>query len=427
MKSSQQLAAHGGLVDAVGHADGVQRPQPLALRRQQRQSHRLEAAPRAPRGGAGAGRSAPRAPPPRLPTAPRRSAYDRAARRACGDTCAAASSPRAATDPDRSCATGTRAPRRARREGDRGQARTARPGPSASSCSRRRCPARRSSTGMPPREVTASTTVSAPCARAIAHHVRHRVQDAGRRLRLHHRDDVGRRAVASAARTACGIAGAAPLDVDPRHVRAVALEDLRQPRAEVAGHHHQHLRARRGDVGDRRLHPRRAGARHRNANAPLPRAEHAAQLAAHLVQDPHHLGIEMAQNGVGHRAHDARGNGARAGPEKQAFRNHWTCGSMTGCRGRVDRRVAVVVPDCQWTATRSRERPSSPRRRTWRGPLGGQRGKPHRGEPPPAPAVRGRSCAARGPRRIAQCKTTSSGPRCGAAPVVRSCEIVHST
>ena len=167
-----------------------------------------------------------------------------------------------------------------------------------------------------------------------AHHVGHRVQDTGRRLRLHHRDDVG--GPAGERRLDClGIAGAPPLDIHPRHLGAVSAEDLRQPRAEVSGHDHQDFRAWRGDIGNRRLHSRGAGARDSERERSLTRRENAAQLAAHLIEDPHHLGIQMAEHGVGHRAHDARGNGARAGPEKEAFRNHWTCSSMTEGRGRV--------------------------------------------------------------------------------------------
>ena len=141
--------------------------------------------------------------------------------------------------------------------------------------------------------------------------------------------------LASAVSTACGIAGAPPLDIHPRHLGAVSAEDLRQPRAEVSGHDHQDFRAWRGDIGNRRLHSRGAGARDSERERSLTRRENAAQLAAHLIEDPHHLGIQMAEHGVGHRAHDARGNGARAGPEKEAFRNHWTCSSMTEGRGRV--------------------------------------------------------------------------------------------
>ena len=70
-------------------------------------------------------------------------------------------------DRSRSCGTSRAARARADRRRPAPDP-TARPGTSACSCRRRRCPRRRRRAACPPSEVTASTIVSAPCSRAIA-------------------------------------------------------------------------------------------------------------------------------------------------------------------------------------------------------------------------------------------------------------------
>ena len=115
---------------------------------------------------------------------------------------------------------------------------------------------------------------------------------------------------ASSARSTCAGSQARPHSTShARHRRAVALEHLRQPIAEVAGDHDERARAGRGEVGDRRFHPRRAGARRRRGStrpSPAPNAD--AEPRAHVVEDRHHLRIEMAEHRGRHRAHDTRGD-----------------------------------------------------------------------------------------------------------------------
>ena len=60
------------------------------------------------------------------------------------------------------------------------------------------------SSGCPPSEVTASTSTSASCSRAIGRQFTNRVQHAGGRFRVHHRDDVGRHRSFKAVRSASG-------------------------------------------------------------------------------------------------------------------------------------------------------------------------------------------------------------------------------
>ena len=90
------------------------------------------------------------------------------------------------------------------------------------------------SSGMPPSDVTASTIVSAPCSRAIA---------ASSRTGFTTPVDVSAWTIAttsagvafSCVAQRVGIARPAPLDVEPRDRRAVALAHLREAIAEVAG------------------------------------------------------------------------------------------------------------------------------------------------------------------------------------------------
>ena len=130
----EQVLAHGGFVDAVGHADRVQRPEPLAFAAAARERPSVASAVDE------------RAMIALVPRPPRlepfffddRQRFVRARRRAsttsCGDTCGAASSPRAAPDRSRSCGTSRAArARAARRRPAPGP--TARRGTSACSCS----------------------------------------------------------------------------------------------------------------------------------------------------------------------------------------------------------------------------------------------------------------------------------------------------
>ena len=104
LKLFEQLPSHRCLVHALGHADGVQRPQPLAFRRQQREPERVE-----PVDERQVILLVPRV--PRLETfllddSERFVQREPAAPRSCGDTRGAASNLRAARGRDRSCGGG---------------------------------------------------------------------------------------------------------------------------------------------------------------------------------------------------------------------------------------------------------------------------------------------------------------------------------
>ena len=207
-------------------------------------SERPSARERRRRARGGCARAAPSA---RRALPLRRSTALRTARRpasttSCGDTCGAASSPRAAEIEVEAAA--LHAPlERARAEDDRRQPRRRRRGISACSCSRRRCPTPPTSSGMPPSDVTASTIVSAPCSRAIAASSRTGFSDAGRRLA---RAPSRRRRPASpsaCARSASGSHARPHSTSSARDRRAVALAHLREPIAEVAGDDDERARA----------------------------------------------------------------------------------------------------------------------------------------------------------------------------------------
>ena len=155
----------------------------------------------------------------------------------------------------------------------------------------------------------------------------HRVLHARRRLGVHDRHEIGA-AVLERAPHRAGIDRAAPLPVHAPHLAAVARGHLREPLAEVAVHDRHHARARRDEVGDRRLHPGRAGARHRERERALGRAKDAPERRAHVVHQIEQRGIEVPEHGRRHRAHHARrargSDRARAaGVRSQAV---WSCG-----------------------------------------------------------------------------------------------------
>ena len=117
-----------------------------------------------------------------------------------------------------------------------------------------------------------------------------------------------------------GIAGAPPLDVQPRHVRAVPLAHLRQAIAEVSGDDDERARAFSNQVRDDGLHPGRAGSGHRERQTSPRRARNSPrQPSAHIVQEREHDRVEMADRGRRHRPHHARRRHARARAEQDAI------------------------------------------------------------------------------------------------------------
>jgi hypothetical protein len=145
-----------------------------------------------------------------------------------------------------------------------------------------------------------------------------RVADAGGRLGVDHADDVrllARQRLADALR----VARPAPLDVEPRHAPAVALADRRKPVTEVAGHDGEDASAVLHEIGDGRLEAGRAGAGHREGERSLRRPEQGAQLSARFVHHRHQVRVEVPEHGRRQRAHHARRDHARPGPEQQAF------------------------------------------------------------------------------------------------------------
>ena len=135
---------------------------------------------------------------------------------------------------------------------------------------------------------------------------------------MHHPDDVGTlplQLIAQPLRVDC----ASPLDVDAPHLASVALEHLRQPITEVAGDDHDAARAIGDGVRHGGFHGGGAGARGGDGEGLAVGAEDALQGRAHFVEHRDEVGIEMAEYGRGHRAHDARGDQARARAEQNAF------------------------------------------------------------------------------------------------------------
>src|SRR5438105_5030744 len=122
------------------------------------------------------------------------------------------------------------------------------------------------SSGWPPKEVTASTTTSAPCARAI---------DASAGMGFRTPVDVSACTIA----TTCagdarpplerfGIAGPSPLHLEAIDNRAVPAAHFGEPIAEVAGHDDQDARAGLDEIGDHGLHSGRSGTRDRKRKRP---------------------------------------------------------------------------------------------------------------------------------------------------------------
>ena len=163
-----------------------------------------------------------------------------------------------------------------------------------------------------------STIVSAPCSRAIADQLLDRIANAGRRLGVDHADDVGAFAAQLVAQP-LRIDRPPPLDVDAPDACAVALEDLRQAIAEVAGHDDDAAHAVGDDVGDGSFHRRRTGAGRRQRQRLVVGPEHATQRRTHFVEQRHEIGIEVTEHRRRHRAQHAGRNEARAGAKKNAF------------------------------------------------------------------------------------------------------------
>ena len=145
-----------------------------------------------------------------------------------------------------------------------------------------------------------------------------RIAHARRGLRVHHAHDV-RAVAAELVAQPLWIDRTAPFHVDATNARAVALEDLRQPIAEVAAHDDDAAHPLGDAVGDRRFHRRRAGARRRQRQRFLVCAEDALERGADVIQERYEIGIEVAEHRRRHRADDARGNQAGSGSEKNAF------------------------------------------------------------------------------------------------------------
>ena len=76
---------------------------------------------------------------------------------------------------------------------------------------------------MPPSDVTASTMRQRAVLARDRGQLADRIQHAGGRFGVHHRDDIGRRCFQLRAAAPSGSHARAPLDVEPRHGRAVAL------------------------------------------------------------------------------------------------------------------------------------------------------------------------------------------------------------
>ena len=171
-------------------------------------------------------------------------------------------------------------------------------------------PGRRRRPACAPSDVTASTIVSAPSRARDRGTFRDRIQHARRRLGVDHRHQVGRR-VASAARAAPD-RRRGPIRLDARDRRrrsagASAPGDRRNIRSR------RRPRARRARAGSRPPLPcptcRCPTSRAQND----PRAaRNAGRAGPDVVEDRHHLGIEMAEDGRRHRAHHARCDGARS-------------------------------------------------------------------------------------------------------------------
>ena len=94
-----------------------------------------------------------------------------------------------------------------------------------------------------------------------------------------------------------GIDGAAPFDVERRHVGAIAPEQIRKTGAEVAGHDRERPFSRLSQIADDGLHSRRAGAGDRERQRAGRRAEDLRESRAYVVEKRHELRIEMRSRG----------------------------------------------------------------------------------------------------------------------------------
>ena len=225
---------------------------------------------------------------------------------------------------------------RARTEHDRRQTRRARRDTSACSCSTRRCPTRRH-----PADGRRTTS---PRRRSSAHHARARSRPA-RATGFSTPVDVSACTIAtmsagagpSARAQRVGIARAAPLDVEPRHRRAVALAHLRQPIAEIAGDDDEHLRASADEIRDGGFHPRRAGAGHRERERPLGGPKKRSNRLRTSSSSSSMMRIEVADRWrtPSHASHAATSGSARSEQDALAVRKQRGHESRETVRARL--------------------------------------------------------------------------------------------
>lgn len=144
------------------------------------------------------------------------------------------------------------------------------------------------------------------------------IEDAGRCLRLHERDEVGAllpECVAQPFR----VARTAPLHLHAPDARPVTLAHLGETIAEIACDDDDGAHALNDRVRERRLEGGRAGAGDRDCKRVGIGAEEPLQAGAHLVHQRNEFRIEMAQHRRRHRADDPRRHLAWSGAQKNAF------------------------------------------------------------------------------------------------------------
>ena len=180
-----------------------------------------------------------------------------------------------------------------RRERERRETRAARPGTSACRSSSRRCPSRRSRRGMPPSEVTVSTTSKRVGVLQTRRAARCRSRRPSTSPRARPRR--GARRDARAGRRA-GAADRAAVPTPPRRGRrrAAAPRHLAHAVAEHAVGADDRGVARLEQVDEAGFHARRARAAHRQRERVLG-AEHGAQPLHRLVHDREELGIHVPE------------------------------------------------------------------------------------------------------------------------------------
>ncbi|MGH3860053.1 hypothetical protein [Actinokineospora sp.] len=166
-------------------------------------------------------------------------------------------------------------------------------------------------TGIPASEVTQSATTSAPGSRVdsegadVAAH-------AGRRLRVHRRDDLGR---GVRGEDALDVDGLSPVVVDAHDLAAVAPGDVDHPLAEEPVHRHDHDVTWSDEVRERGLHADRAGARQRQGAGVL-RAPHDPQARARLIEHAQELRVQVAEQRRAERGGRLRIRVRRSGSEQ---------------------------------------------------------------------------------------------------------------